>query len=139
MGMQKAIAIMKENGGGSIVNISSIDGLVGDAKAVSYNAGKGAVRLMTKSAALHCASQQYNIRVNSVHPGYILTPLVEQAFAAASEQWMQEYQEMKISRITLGQLGKPDDIAHGCVYLASDESAYVTGTELVIDGGFTAT
>jgi NAD(P)-dependent dehydrogenase (short-subunit alcohol dehydrogenase family) len=73
-----------------------------------------------------------------VHPGYILTPLVEQAFAAADEQWMQEYQEMKISRIPMGQLGKPDDIAHGCVYLASDEAAYVTGAELVIDGGFTA-
>jgi NAD(P)-dependent dehydrogenase (short-subunit alcohol dehydrogenase family) len=139
MGMQKAIAIMKENGGGSIVNISSIDGLVGDPKAVSYNAGKGSVRLMTKSAALHCASKKYNIRVNSVHPGYILTPLVEQVFAAADKQWMEEYQEMKISRIPLGQLGTPDDIAHGCVYLASDEAAYVTGAELVIDGGFTAT
>ena len=139
MGMQKAVAILKENGGGSIVNISSIDGLVGDPKAISYNAGKGSVRLMTKSVALHCASRQYNIRVNSVHPGYILTPLVEQAFAAADEQWMQEYQEMKISRIPLGQLGKPDDITHGCVYLASDEAAYVTGAELVIDGGFTAT
>ena len=139
MGMQKAIAIMKENGGGSIVNISSIDGLVGDAKVVSYNAGKGSVRLMTKSAALHCASQQYNIRVNSVHTGYIMKPLVEQAFAAADEQWMQEYQEMKLSRIPLGHMGKPDYIAHGCVYLASEEAAYITGTELVIDGGFTAT
>jgi 3(or 17)beta-hydroxysteroid dehydrogenase len=138
MGMQKAIAIMKENGGGSIVNISSIDGLVGDPKAVSYNAGKGSVRLMTKSAALHCASQKYGIRVNSVHPGYILTPLVEQAFAQADPQWLEEYHDQKISRIPLGDLGTPDDIALGCVYLASDEAAYVTGAELVIDGGFTA-
>jgi 3(or 17)beta-hydroxysteroid dehydrogenase len=138
IGMQKAIAIMKENGGGSIVNISSIDGLVGDPKAVSYNAGKGSVRLMTKSAALHCASRKYGIRVNSVHPGYILTPLVEQTFAQADAQWLEEYHDQKISRIPLGDLGTPDDIALGCVYLASDEAAYVTGAELVIDGGFTA-
>jgi 3(or 17)beta-hydroxysteroid dehydrogenase len=138
IGMQKAIAIMKENGGGSIVNISSIDGLVGDPKAVSYNAGKGSVRLMTKSAALHCASRKYGIRVNSVHPGYILTPLVEQTFAQADAQWLEEYHDQKISRIPLGDLGTPDDIALGCVYLASDEAAYMTGAELVIDGGFTA-
>lgn len=138
LGTQKAISIMKESGGGSIVNISSIDGLVGDPKAIAYNASKGSVRLMTKSAALHCASKQYGIRVNSVHPGYILTPLVEQAFAEAGEEWVKEYQELKLSRIPLGELGNPDDIAHGCVYLASDEARYVTGAELVIDGGFTA-
>jgi 3(or 17)beta-hydroxysteroid dehydrogenase len=138
LGTQKAISIMKESGGGSIINISSIDGLVGDPKAIAYNASKGSVRLMTKSAALHCAAEKYGIRVNSVHPGYILTPLIEQAFEQASEEWVREYQELKLSRIPLGDLGQPDDIAHGCVYLASNEARYVTGAELVIDGGFTA-
>ena len=139
LGTQKAISIMKENGGGSIINISSIDGMVGDSMAVAYNASKGSVRLMSKSAALHCAAEKYGIRVNSVHPGYILTPLIEQAFEQAGEEWVEKYQKMKLSRIPMGDLGQPDDIAHGCVYLASDEARYVTGAELVIDGGFTAT
>ncbi len=137
MGTQKAIAAMKEHGG-SIINISSIDGIIGDPKAIAYNASKGAVRTLTKSAALHCADVGYGIRVNSVHPGYILTPLVEQAFAEAGEAWVAEYERLKISRIPMGELGVPADIAAGCVYLAADESRYVTGTELVIDGGFTA-
>ncbi|MAZ87395.1 MAG: 3-beta hydroxysteroid dehydrogenase [Cellvibrionaceae bacterium] len=138
LGTQKAISIMKESGGGSIINISSIDGIIGDPKAIAYNASKGAVRTLSKSAALHCADSAYKIRVNSVHPGYILTPLVQQAFAEAGEEWMAEYERLKISRIPMGELGVPEDIAHGCVYLASDESRYVTGSELVIDGGFTA-
>ncbi|WNC74232.1 glucose 1-dehydrogenase [Thalassotalea psychrophila] len=139
LGMQKSIAMMKVNGGGNIINISSIDGLVGDAMAIAYNASKGSVRLMTKSAALHCAKKQYGIRVNSVHPGYILTPLVQEQMLEAEPAWRDEYIEQKVSRVPMGQMGQPDDIAHGCVYLASDEAKYVTGAEIVIDGGFTAT
>lgn len=137
LGTQKAISVMRETGG-SIINISSIDGIIGDPKAVSYNSSKGAVRTLSKSAALHCAESRYRIRVNSVHPGYIRTPLVEQAFSEAGDEWVAEYERLKLSRIPMGELGTPEDIAHGCVYLASDESRYVTGTELVIDGGFTA-
>ncbi|WNC74200.1 glucose 1-dehydrogenase [Thalassotalea psychrophila] len=138
LGMQKTIDVMKDNGGGSIVNISSIDGLVGDAMAIAYNASKGSVRLMTKSAALHCAKRQHSIRVNSVHPGYILTPLVQDKMLEADPAWRDEYIEQKVSRVPMGGMGEPDDIAHGCVYLASDEAKYVTGAEIVIDGGFTA-
>lgn len=137
LGMQKCMPLMKEQAA-SIINLSSIDGLVGDPKAIAYNASKGSVKTMTKSAALHCAQKKYPIRVNSVHPGYILTPLVEKAFAEAGEEWVKEYTELKISRIPMENLGQPDDIAYGCVYLASDEAKYVTGSELVIDGGFTA-
>ena len=121
---------MFEAGGGSIVNMSSIYGLVGGADLPPYHASKGAVRLMSKNDALLYAS--CGIRVNSVHPGFILTPLVENlakdpgAVAALD------------ALHPLGHIGEPDDIAWGVVYLASDESKFVTGSELVIDGGYTA-
>ncbi|MAZ87390.1 MAG: 3-beta hydroxysteroid dehydrogenase [Cellvibrionaceae bacterium] len=137
LGTQKAIAVLKESGG-SIINISSIDGIIGDPKAAAYNASKGAVRTLTKSAALHCAESRYGVRINSVHPGYILTDMVEKQLLGASKEFVEEYTRLKIDRIPMGVVGAPSDIALGCVYLASDESRYVTGAELVIDGGFTA-
>lgn len=134
MGCRAAIRVMKENGG-SIVNLSSIEGLVGEPRSAAYNASKGGVRIFTKSAALHCAEKGYGIRINSVHPGYIMTRLVAEAVAsmADGEQLLQRV----IGDIPLGSPGEPLDIANGCVFLASDESKYMTGSELVIDGGYT--
>jgi NAD(P)-dependent dehydrogenase (short-subunit alcohol dehydrogenase family) len=136
LGTQYAIKTMKGTGGGSIVNISSIEGLVGDPSIAAYNASKGGVRLLTKSAALYCARGGLNIRVNSVHPGYIRTPMIDNALAASPDgQAMYDY---LVSLHPVGHLGEPDDIAYGVLYLASDESKFVTGSELVIDGGYTA-
>jgi NAD(P)-dependent dehydrogenase (short-subunit alcohol dehydrogenase family) len=137
LGTKYAIQAMKKGGnGGSIINMSSILGIVGEATAASYNASKGAVRIFTKSAALHCARSGYNIRVNSIHPGYIVTPMVQTAMeAGGNSEAMQKYLE---GLHPVGHLGEPDDIAYGVLYLASDEAKFITGTELVIDGGYTA-
>ena len=127
---------MKQHGG-SIINISSIEGMVGEQNATAYNYSKGGVRIFTKSAALHCAAEGYRIRVNSVHPGYILTPMVENAIASMPAANVQEFQARLLGEIPLGAMGEPVDIANGCLFLASDESKYMTGSELVIDGGYT--
>ncbi|MEM0953725.1 MAG: glucose 1-dehydrogenase [Pseudomonadota bacterium] len=137
LGTRAAVKAMKDSGG-SIINISSIEGLVGEAKAAAYNASKGGVRIFTKSAALHCAEEGYNIRVNSVHPGFILTPMVEQGLAQVDPNEIEALTAEFLKKIPLGEMGVPRDIANGCLFLASDESRYMTGAELVIDGGFTA-
>ena len=135
LGTKYGVEAMKERGG-SIINMSSILGLVGDAGTASYCASKGGVRLLTKSAALHCAKNGYNIRVNSVHPGYIWTPMVENTMKARGDvEGGRKYLE---SLHPVGRLGEPEDVAYGVLYLASDESKFVTGAELVIDGGYTA-
>jgi NAD(P)-dependent dehydrogenase (short-subunit alcohol dehydrogenase family) len=136
LGTKHAIAAMKATGGGSIINLSSIEGLIGDADLAAYNASKGGVRIFTKSAALHCARAGYNIRVNSIHPGYIETPMVEGHVAAQADP--DKAREEIAALHPLGYIGEPDDIAYGVLYLASDESKFVTGSELVIDGGYTA-
>jgi len=134
-GTQQAIAVMKAKGG-SIINLSSIEGLIGDPNLAAYNASKGGVRIFTKSAALHCAKAGYKIRVNSIHPGYIWTPMVENYLKAQTDP---EAARTAVAGLhPLGHLGEPNDIAYGIVYLASDESKFVTGAELVIDGGYTA-
>jgi NAD(P)-dependent dehydrogenase (short-subunit alcohol dehydrogenase family) len=130
-----AISYLREARGGSIVNIGSIYAIVGGQDVPAYHAAKGAVRMMSKTDAMLYAPER--IRVNSVHPGYIWTPLVERSginLGRTSEQWRKEVGGLQ----PLGNLGEPDDIAYGVLYLASDESKYVTGTELVIDGGYTA-
>lgn len=134
LGTKYGIEALRKSGGGSIVNLSSIEGLVGDPGLAAYNASKGGVRIFTKSAALHCAQAGYGIRINSVHPGYIWTPMV--AGLADSEQ-TEKYQRL-VSLHPIGHLGEADDIAYGILYLASDESKFMTGSELVIDGGYTA-
>jgi 3(or 17)beta-hydroxysteroid dehydrogenase len=136
LGTKHAIQAMKANRGGSIVNLSSIEGLVGDPSLAAYNASKGGVRLLTKSAALYCARAGYNIRVNSVHPGYIWTPMVENYLK--SQGGVAQGRKLLDSLHPIGHVGEPDDIAYGVLYLASDEAKFVTGTELVIDGGYTA-
>lgn len=129
-----AIPHLKAAGGGSIINLSSIYGLVGAPDVPPYHASKGAVRLMTKTDALLYAGDR--IRVNSIHPGFIWTPMVEAHLASQGD--VAEGRKAVGALHPLGHIGDPDDIAWGAVYLASDEAAFVTGAELVIDGGYTA-
>ena len=129
------IPYMKEVGGGSIVNLSSIYGIISAPDIPPYHASKGAVRSMTKTDALLYAKEK--IRVNSVHPGFILTPLVED-LARDSAEGPEKFMEHLESLHPLGHVGEPEDIAYGITYLASDEAKFVTGSELVIDGGYTA-
>ncbi len=129
-----ALAYMRRNGSGSIINLSSIYGLVGAADVPPYHASKGAVRLMSKTDALQYARE--GIRVNSVHPGFVWTGMVE-GFLAGHAGDMEEQRHGVDALHPLGHMGEPDDIAWGVVYLASDESKFVTGSELVIDGGYT--
>ena len=136
LGTQYGIKGMKETGeGGSIINFSSIEGLIGDPNLPAYNASKGGVTIFTKSAALHCAKQGYGIRINSIHPAYIWTPMVENFLKAQGD--VEEGKKQLESLHPIGHLGEPDDIGYGVVYLASDESKFMTGSELVIDGGYT--
>lgn len=133
-GVKLGIEAMKGNGEkNSIINLSSVDGLVGDANLLAYNASKGGVRLLTKSAALHCAEKGYDIRVNSIHPGYILTPMVE-----AGLKQKPKAMDYLVSLHPMGRLGKPSEIANLALFLASDESSFSTGSEFVADGGYTA-
>jgi len=130
-----AVPYMKKNNGGSIINLSSIYGIVSAPDLPPYHASKGAVRLMSKTDALFYARD--NIRVNSIHPGYIWTPLVEN-LAESSGQGVENFRRSLDAKHPIGHVGEPDDIAYGALYLASDESKFVTGSELVIDGGYTA-
>ena len=128
--------IRKSGNGGSIINMCSIEGIIGDPDLVAYNGSKGAVRVLSKSAALHCAKQGYGIRVNTIHPGHIMTKMVVDYFDGQPDS-AAAWADIK-SRYPIGHLGEPDDIAYAVVYLASDESKFMTGAELVIDGGYTA-
>jgi NAD(P)-dependent dehydrogenase (short-subunit alcohol dehydrogenase family) len=130
-----AVPYLREVGGGSIINLSSIYGIISAPDIPPYHASKGAVRLMTKTDALLYAADK--IRVNSVHPGYIWTPLVE-SLAKESPDGVEAFRRHLDSLHPLGAIGEPNDIGYGIVYLASDESKFVTGSELVIDGGYTA-
>jgi 3(or 17)beta-hydroxysteroid dehydrogenase len=137
LGTREVIKVMKA-GGGSIINISSIEGIIGDPAVAAYNASKGGVRIFTKSVALHCAAEGYPIRVNSVHPGFIATAMVTDAVASMSEDEGEAFQERIMANIPMGHMGEPLDIANGVLFLASEESRYMTGSELVIDGGYIA-
>ena len=130
-----AIPHMQKAGGGSIINLSSIYGLISAPDVPPYHASKGAVRLMSKTDALFYAAD--GIRVNSIHPGFIWTPMVENHLKTTGMD-PEEARRMTAELHPIGHLGEPDDIAWGAVYLASDESKFVTGSELVIDGGYTA-
>lgn len=130
-----AVPYMKQGKGGSIINLSSIYGIISAADLPAYHASKGAVRLMSKTDALLYAADK--IRVNSIHPGYIWTPLVE-ALGKESPEGVEEFRKKLDSLHPIGHVGEPMDIAYGALYLASAESKFVTGSELVIDGGYTA-
>jgi 3(or 17)beta-hydroxysteroid dehydrogenase len=136
LGCKAAIPAMKQAGGGSIVNISSVLGLRGAPYSVAYCASKGAVRLLTKHVALHCAQMKYNIRCNSVHPGYVDTPMIAPRLDVpvgnmTTRQWLEELHP-------LGRLGRADEVASMILFLLSDESTFSTGSEFVCDGGLTA-
>ena len=135
LGCKFAVQAMKESGG-SIVNISSVSGLVGGANLAAYNASKGGVRLLTKSVALHCARKGYGIRCNSVHPSFVATPMVDDIAGGARDP--DKAMAAMASQIPLGRLGEASEVAGMVAYLASDEAAFVTGSEFVIDGGLTA-
>ena len=134
LGCKYGIKAMRKGRGGSIINISSILGFAGLATATNYCASKGGVRLLTKAAALECARKTPLVRVNSIHPGFIDTPMV----AGAIQRRGPEFRNYIEENVPLGKLGEPSDIAEGVVYLASDGAKFVTGTELTIDGGFLA-
>lgn len=133
IGSQLAIELMKD-GSGSIINVSSVHGIRAAMHEAAYSAAKGAVRLLTKSVALYCARSGYPIRANSVHPGYILTTMMK--------EWMErsgnsaDIMAELVEQHPIGFLGEPDDVAKGILYLASDDSRFMTGSELVIDGGY---
>jgi len=132
LGTKYGIELMEESGGGSIVNVSSIYGKLGAVGSVAYNASKGAVCVFSKGAALECGKAGNGVRVNTVHPGFIETGMTRERLSQeAARAW-------SLARTPIGRLGQPQDIANGVLYLASDESSFVTGAELVIDGGFTA-
>jgi NAD(P)-dependent dehydrogenase (short-subunit alcohol dehydrogenase family) len=139
LGCKYGVAAMKANTeptGGSIINMSSIAGLVGAPAIPVYSASKGAVRLLTKSVALHCARKGYGIRCNSVHPSYTDTPMVDRMIDGHHDP--DRLRRSIEAAAPLGRMGMPADVAGAALYLASDDSAFVTGTELTVDGGIVA-
>jgi NAD(P)-dependent dehydrogenase (short-subunit alcohol dehydrogenase family) len=136
LGCKAAIPLLRARGGGSIINVSSIAGLRGVAKLAAYNSAKGAVRLLTKSVALHCAEKGYNIRCNSLHPSYVDTPLVRQMLAESPDP---ERLLSVMNRVSpMNRMGKVQEVAAVVVFLASDGASFVNGAEIPIDGGATA-
>lgn len=137
LGVRAGIEAMRQAGGGSIVNISSVAGLVGiDLGGAAYCASKGGVTLLTKAAALECARLKYNIRINSVHPGYMDTPMLRDVVNRRGDP-AQAVAQIE-AECPMGKLGEPEDIAQAVLYLASDDAKFVTGSQLVVDGGIVA-
>jgi len=136
LGCKHVIPFIERAGGGSIINLSSVSGIVGGGNLAAYNASKGGVRLLTKSVALHCARKGTGVRCNSVHPTFVQTPMVDEFVAKTRNP--ERTREALVEQIPLGRIGQPEDVAGMAVYLASDESSFVTGAEMVLDGGLTA-
>ena len=135
LGCKYAIPAIKKQKNGSIVNISSISGIIAGHNLASYNSAKAAVRHLTKSVAIHCAREKNGIRCNSIHPVFVDTNLLDDLYKKYGKETAIE----KLSRqIPLGKIGEPNDVAYAVLYLASDESKFVTGTEIRIDGGISA-
>jgi 3(or 17)beta-hydroxysteroid dehydrogenase len=136
LGCKHAVRIMKDRRGGSIVNMSSVAGMVGNGNLAAYCASKGGVRLLTKSVALHCARKGYAIRCNSVHPSFVETPMLRGMIAVARDP--NKMAANCTSAAPLGRLAQPVEVARTILFLASDESSFTTGAEMVVDGGLTA-
>jgi 3alpha(or 20beta)-hydroxysteroid dehydrogenase len=137
LGTQAAIGKMKGRGG-AIVNIASIEGLIGEPLIPAYNASKGGVRMFSRSAAIHCARAGYNIRINCVCPGFADTQMVSGAVATLSPQEAEIFVGRTLARVPMGRFARPEEIAKAVLFLASDEASYITGSDLVVDGGMTA-
>ncbi|GAK43548.1 short chain dehydrogenase [Tepidicaulis marinus] len=135
LGCKYAIRHMVPHAPGSIINVSSIAGLIAGHNMAAYNAAKAAVWLLSKSVALHCAKRGYNIRSNSVHPTFIDTPILDGMTGAMSKD---ELKRKLAKQVPLGVVGEPDDVAYAVLFLASDESKFITGSEIKIDGGISA-
>ena len=137
LGCKYAIPIMKNYSPGSIVNTSSIAGLIAGHNMASYNTAKAGVWMLSKSVALHCARQAYNIRCNSIHPTFINTPILDNMLNRSNVE--RDELLMKLARqVPLGKVGEPNDVAYTVLFLASDESKFITGSEIKIDGGISA-
>lgn len=137
IGTQQAIGIMKAHGG-SIINVASIEGVIGEPMVPSYNASKGGVRIFSRAAAAHCARRGYSIRINNLCPGYAATAMISAGLQEMGSDLAQQFQDYLHQRIPMGRLGGTDEIAKGALFLASDDSSYMTGADLVIDGGYLA-
>lgn len=138
IGTQLAVKTMKESGGGSIINMSSVGGLVGSPNLVAYSAAKAGVKLFSKAAAIHCGQQGYNIRINTVHPGLIKTESGMEMASKATGMSPAEAEAAFSAMHPIGRIGRPEEIAAMVLFLASDESSFATGAEFVVDGGYTA-
>ena len=136
LGCKYAIPLMRDSGNGSIINISSMSGIVASHNMSAYNSSKAAVRHLSKSVALHCAKSTNLVRCNSIHPVFTRTAMVQSMIDSAPDR---NIEEKLVKQIPLRKLAEPIDIANAAVFLASDESSFITGTELVIDGGLSAT
>ena len=136
-GMQLGVREMKEKGG-SIVNLASIEGILGEPMVPAYCASKGAVRMLTKSSAVYCATAGYSIRINTVCPGFVETPMLAAAVSKLPPEAAQALQLKVMGRTPMKRMAQPAEIADAVLYLASDESSFVSGTDLVVDGGYTA-
>jgi NAD(P)-dependent dehydrogenase (short-subunit alcohol dehydrogenase family) len=136
LGCKHAIPLLREAGGGSIVNMSSVAGIIGDPTLPVYCASKGAVTMLTKSVALYCARKRYEIRCNSIHPVFTQTPMLDGMLERARNP--EKKRQAFVEAIPMGRVGQPQDIASAALFLASDESRFITGAEFVVDGGLTA-
>ncbi len=138
LGCKYAIPLMERSGGGSVINVSSIFGIVADQLTVAYSASKGAVRTMTKAIALDCASRNSGVRVNSIHPGFVETQMVKGAAEVIPAEIIEPYAARTVGQTPMGRFGQPDELGDVIAFLASDASRYMTGSEVTVDGGFTA-
>ena len=135
LGCKYTLPLLQNSTGGSIVNVSSVAGMVGASEYLSYGAAKAGVRNITKSIALHCARMRYNVRCNSVHPGSIDTPILDADKAQYGEE---KAIRVRTKTIPMGRLGRAEEVASAILFLASGDASFITGAELVVDGGFTA-
>ena len=135
LGCKHGIPLIDRSGGGAIVNISSVAGLLGVPHLSSYSSAKAGVRNLTKSMAMHCTRRGYNIRCNSIHPGSVETPILQQVHPGPMEE---RHIQARAKAIPMRRIGQPVEIAKPILFLASDDASFITGTELVVDGGYTA-